>query len=169
MSPQGPGRSQGRTWLAEHGATGWCLEQSRNQLQSRVQQLEELPEAPELYGVSRGHFTGDVSTLPCTSHFMGQDFTGNSEERHQAWLHTLCQPGRKEQRAQCPHPTGQEWQSQDGEKAEESPAAFGDPIPCTPFGNACCPVSHTHTTVLLRCHAATRRWISLRAGTGAVR
>lgn len=89
-SPPWPGRSQGRTWLAEHGATGWCLEQSRNQLQSKVQQLEELPEAPELYVVSREPLGGDLSPLWCTRHFLGQEFTGNSEKGHQAWLHTPC-------------------------------------------------------------------------------
>lgn len=65
-------------------------EQSRNQLQSKVQQLEELPEAPELYVVSREPLGGDLSPLWCTRHFLGQEFTGNSEEGHQAWLHTPC-------------------------------------------------------------------------------
>lgn len=69
-----------------------------------------------------------MSTLRCTSHFLGQDFTGNSEERHQAWLHTLCQPGRKEQRAQCPHPTGQEWgKARTGRRQNRVPQHLGIP------------------------------------------
>lgn len=49
-----------------------CLEQSRNQLQSKVQQLEELPEAPELYGVSRAPLRGDLSTPWCSRHCWGR-------------------------------------------------------------------------------------------------
>lgn len=101
----GQGEARAELGLQSHR----CLERSRNQLQSKVQQLEELPEAPELYGVSR--------------HFLGQDFTGNSEGWHQAWSHTVCLPGRKEQRAQCSHPLGQDWQRQEGEKGERSPPA----------------------------------------------
>lgn len=48
------GQGKARAELGSQStATGWCLEQSRNQLQSKVQQLEELPEAPELCGTSQ--------------------------------------------------------------------------------------------------------------------
>lgn len=77
-SGQGEGRAELGLQSVEPQVPG--AEQSRNQLQSKVQQLEELPEAPELYGASRAPLRGDVSSLCCTSHFLGQDFTGNSEE-----------------------------------------------------------------------------------------
>lgn len=133
--------------LTEPGVTGWS---KQNQLWSKVLHLEELPGARELYGVSNGPFVGDGSALSCACHFLGPlaGFCRRLREVTSVMVaHSRVSWGGRslrEQRAQSPHPAGEDPKSWDGEQGE-SHGVRGSWLFHPPFGNPSSPKSR-------RCH-----------------
>lgn len=127
--------------------------------------------------MSDGPFLGDVSLLSRASHFLGPLAGFHRRLREIVSVVAACSRvswgGRslREQRAQSPHPAGQDRESRDGEQGEEGPTALGDPGSSTPDletppAPKAAGVTH-NATVLFEFQAAARHWSSPRAGTGA--